>query len=56
MTTDMKEICRDCGEEFTITSGEQKFYQDHHWEFPKRCKACRDKRKAMKKKKDNREE
>lgn len=40
--------CVDCGEEFTFTAGEQAFYQEKGFtNEPKRCKACRDKRKAQ---------
>ncbi len=35
----------DCSEEFTITIGEQEFYRSKDFELPKRCKACRSKRK-----------
>ena len=37
-------VCQDCGEEFTFTVREQEFYANE----PKRCKNCRDKRKAEK--------
>jgi CxxC-x17-CxxC domain-containing protein len=37
--------CRDCGQEFTFTEGEQAFYQERGFSEPTRCKACRDKRK-----------
>ncbi len=40
--------CVDCGEEFTFTAGEQAFYQEKGFtNEPKRCKACRDKKKAQ---------
>ncbi len=39
-------ICQDCGQEFVFTVGEQEFYQEKGFaNEPKRCKACRDKRK-----------
>lgn len=42
-------ICQDCGTKFVFTSGEQAFYKEKGIENePKRCKACRDKRKAEK--------
>lgn len=44
--TDYKIKCKDCGEFFTLTYGEQKFYRKHNLCNPKRCKACRDLRKA----------
>ena len=41
--------CMDCGEEFLFTANEQKFYQEKGFtNEPKRCKVCRDKRKAEK--------
>lgn len=40
-------VCQDCGKEFTFTAGEQAFYKEKGLENePKRCKECRDKRKA----------
>ena len=40
-------ICQDCGNEFTFTAGEQAFYKEKGLtNEPKRCKECRDKRKA----------
>ena len=40
-------ICQDCGAEFLFTVGEQEFYKAKGFDNePKRCKACRDKRKA----------
>ena len=40
-------ICQDCGQEFLFTVGEQEFYKEKGFNNePKRCKACRDKRKA----------
>ena len=38
--------CRDCGQPFTFTAGEQAFYQERGFSEPTRCKACRDKRKV----------
>ena len=38
--------CRDCGEDFVFTAGEQEFYKEKKFENkPVRCKACRDKKK-----------
>ena len=40
-------ICEDCGKEFVFTAGEQEFYAEKGFtNEPKRCKECRDKRKA----------
>jgi hypothetical protein len=41
-------VCRDCGIEFTFTSGEQEFYAERGFSEPMRCKPCRDARKAQK--------
>ena len=38
--------CRDCGNEFVFTAGEQEFYAEKGFQNePQRCKACRDARK-----------
>ena len=37
--------CADCGEEFTFSDEEQQFYSERGFQDPKRCKACRDRRK-----------
>ena len=39
-------VCKDCGQEFTFTAGEQEFYAERGFENePQRCKPCRDARK-----------
>lgn len=39
--------CVDCGEEFVFTARDQEFYAEKGFNNePKRCKACRDKKKA----------
>ncbi|MBQ8551604.1 MAG: zinc-ribbon domain containing protein [Clostridia bacterium] len=46
MYQDEKLICKDCGEEFVFTAGEQEFYAEKGFQNkPQRCKACRDARK-----------
>ena len=46
---DIKIICKDCGEEFLFTVGEQNFYEEKGFQNkPVRWKACRDKKKAEK--------
>ena len=38
--------CKDCGEEFVFTAGEQEFYAEKGLQNePQRCKACRDAKK-----------
>ena len=38
--------CVDCGDEFTWTAGEQAFFASKGLAPPKRCKPCRDYRRA----------
>ena len=38
-------VCKECGNEFTFTAGEQEFYAERGFQNePQRCKACRDRR------------
>ena len=39
--------CRDCGQAFTFTAGEQAFYQERGFSEPQRCQNCRQARKAQ---------
>jgi CxxC-x17-CxxC domain-containing protein len=39
--------CRDCGQEFVFTAGEQAFYQERGYSEPQRCASCRAQRKAQ---------
>lgn len=44
----IKAVCADCGHEFTITAGEQRFAgEGKGFVLPKRCHECRDKRKSL---------
>ncbi|MCR4747310.1 MAG: zinc-ribbon domain containing protein [Clostridiales bacterium] len=46
MYEDKTLICKECGEEFVFSAGEQEFYAEKGFENePQRCKACRDARK-----------
>ena len=46
MFEDKTLVCKDCGEEFIFTAGEQEFYAEKGFQNdPQRCKACRDARK-----------
>ncbi|WP_077863922.1 zinc-ribbon domain-containing protein [Clostridium saccharobutylicum] len=39
---DKKIVCKDCGEEFIFTVGEQEFYKEKGFENePVRCPTCR---------------
>ena len=39
--------CKDCGQEFVFSAGEQEFYAEKGFvNEPQRCKACRDARKG----------
>jgi CxxC-x17-CxxC domain-containing protein len=43
MYEDKTLVCKDCGNEFVFTAGEQEFYAERGFtNEPKRCKACRD--------------
>ena len=39
--------CRDCGQAFEFTTGEQAFYQERGFSEPQRCPTCRQARKAQ---------
>ena len=46
MYEDKTLVCKDCGEEFVFTAGEQEFFAEKGFENePLRCKKCRDQRK-----------
>jgi len=38
--------CRDCKKEFKLSDDQQAWFKAQGFQEPKRCKACRDKRKA----------
>lgn len=47
MYNDKTLICKDCGNEFVFTAGEQEFYAEKGFtNEPTRCKDCRNARKA----------
>jgi CxxC-x17-CxxC domain-containing protein len=46
MSVDVTLTCRDCGQAFTFTSGEQEFYASRGFSEPSRCPDCRAQRKA----------
>jgi CxxC-x17-CxxC domain-containing protein len=46
MAADTVLTCRDCGQRFTFTSGEQEFYAARGYSEPGRCPDCRAARKA----------
>lgn len=43
---ELVQVCKDCGNEFTITVSEQNFYESKELALPKRCENCRKARKA----------
>ena len=46
MYEDKTLVCKECGNEFIFTAGEQEFYAEKGFvNEPQRCKACRDARK-----------
>jgi hypothetical protein len=38
--------CKDCGDEFTFSVGEQAYFAERDFTAPKRCKSCRERRKS----------
>jgi len=47
MYQDKTLTCRDCGEEFVFTAGEQAFFAEKGFDnAPTRCRACRGRKKA----------
>ena len=46
--TDKTIVCKDCGNEFEFSVGEQEFYKEKGFDNePKRCLACRRAKKAQ---------
>ena len=45
--SDRSLTCRDCGQEFVFTLGEQEFYQQRGFSEPQRCPNCRQARKTQ---------
>ena len=41
-------ICNHCGNEFTMSPAEQKYYKSHEYQLPKKCHECRKLRKEKK--------
>ena len=46
MYTDRELVCADCGQPFVFSASEQEFFATKQFTDPKRCRACRDARKA----------
>ena len=47
MYEDKTLVCKECGNEFVFTAGEQEFYAERGFQNePSRCKECRAKRKS----------
>lgn len=44
-------VCKTCGNTFTLTAKEEKWFTDRNLKSPERCKSCRNKRRTIKKKK-----
>ena len=50
MYEDKTLVCKDCGQEFVFTAGEQEFYAERGFvNEPKRCKSCRDAKRVASK-------
>lgn len=46
MFEDKTLVCKECGNDFVFTAGEQEFYESRGFQNePQRCKSCRDSRK-----------
>lgn len=58
MYEDKTLVCKDCGQEFVFTAGEQEFYAEKGFQNePQRCKECRiAKKQAMRENRGPREE
>ncbi|MGI6324550.1 MAG: zinc-ribbon domain-containing protein [Bacilli bacterium] len=49
--------CQDCGTDFVFTVAEQEWYAEKGFNNePKRCKVCRDKRKAERRNRNHRDD
>ena len=46
--------CADCGADFTWSAEEQAFFKEKGYEPPKRCKPCRQAKKAQRQERDDR--
>uniref|UniRef100_E6QI66 Uncharacterized protein n=1 Tax=mine drainage metagenome TaxID=410659 RepID=E6QI66_9ZZZZ len=46
MAGDLQLTCSDCGRDFTFTAADQTFFQERGYSTPKRCKPCRQAKKA----------
>lgn len=54
MFKDKTIACKECGQDFVFTAGEQEFYKEKGFDNePTRCKDCRAKKKASFKGRDN---
>ena len=54
MYQDKTLVCRDCGNEFTFTAGEQEFYAEKGFQNePTRCRECRQAHKAARNNNNN---
>lgn len=49
---EMKRNCIDCGREFTISPYQQMYYANRGWELPRRCRACSEKKRQERQKKE----
>lgn len=42
---DTEIMCKDCGDRFVLTAKDKAFFSSMGFDLPKRCKACRRKKK-----------
>lgn len=45
--SDIKIVCRDCGKKFLFPIKSQRYFDKQEWEYPKRCKCCREHRNTV---------
>jgi hypothetical protein len=45
--TDQERICSSCSQTYTWTAGEQLFFRDRDFTPPRRCRACRETKRAV---------
>jgi CxxC-x17-CxxC domain-containing protein len=47
MTGDLQLTCSDCGQDFVFTADDQAFFRERGYSAPKRCRNCRQAKKAQ---------
>lgn len=47
----VEHVCRDCGNTFVLTAGDQRYFSERKLHQPRRCESCRDKKRESNKEK-----